>query len=450
MWHPIISNTSTVYSATLFILGAVSSLIMWYEKTEQNPSIFYKIKLHIPFALFISATITLKTTMSLYVVMFFFFDFFVGLLLSRQKKPFILTYVATGFVIILMTTPWILVFYEKVLAIFYSMAGNSYDSTVAPADVSIGTSLFFNNIHLYWGGRLYWFLFIFLLLAASSIIALVTLSNKKELPKSTLWTIPLISVSLSITIYYFLTATVLPWGHEINHSVRYTTPGLLACVPLLPFLLHFLSSSYSNGSLNNSLCSYSLTKQVFIPAAQILLIIYIGMFSPLFVDRIQKLQNDNTMIAYMSKNARKHTLPTIKAMSSAEHKNEIKNIQALVPEGEKILVWISTPFQMDFSRNQIEYISSVATSWNKSLGDDEEKALKSFKKDGIGYIFWQYAGYSMRGRSLYESMANSGVPRAMHEGQYGLYYWDTIDTLQKNSEVLYLNTESKYALFKLK
>jgi hypothetical protein len=450
VWHPIISNTSTVYSATLLFLGAVSSLMFWYENGELTHSISDKIKMHIPFALFISAILTLKTTMALYAVIFFFFDFFVGLLLIKQRKPFTVAYVTTGLIIILITTPWLLVHFSKIVAVFQSMASSSnLDSNVLPASVSIWISILFNNMHLYWGGRLYWFLSIFLLMTTTACLAFTMLWKKRFISESKLWSTPIISLLLSITLYYFITSTVLPWGHAINHSVRYTTPGLLAAVSLLPLLLHSIYYSATPKLKTNALFSYSLIRTTIVPASLILIVIYIGMFSPLFVNRIQRLHNDNTMLAFMSKNARKHMVPIISAMSSVEHKNEMKKIQSLVPEGEKFLVWISTPFQLDFTRNPIENVATITSSWNKMVGYDIEQVLQSFKKRGIGYILWQSGGFSMRGRPAYANMIENNDGRTPHEGYSGVYIWDAFAALQKRGEILYDNKENKHVLFKL-
>ncbi|MBF0381319.1 MAG: hypothetical protein HQL69_09895 [Magnetococcales bacterium] len=450
VWHPIISNTSTVYSATLFILAAVYSLMVWYENDNLKISIAKKIQSHIPFAFFISATITLKTTMALYVVVFFFFDFLVGLLLSKKLKPFIATYVTTGFVIIFITSPWLMVFHKKILAVLQSMVGSSYDSAVAVNDISFLNSLPIDNIQLYWGGKLYWYAIFFFLMISIAFTAIYIIIKKRDLPEHSLINVPIISLSFSIILYYFLTATVLPWGFAINHSVRYITPVLLSAMPLSAILLYSINNNVVDSKNNSAVFSYSLIKTTFIPLTKILLIVIVGAYSPLFVDRIQKLQEDRTMLSYMSKNARKSSIPKIVSMSSLDHKDEIKKIQSLVPEGEKILVWISTPFQIDFYRNKIEFVSSLDNSWNRTLGEDLKIFLQRLKQRGINYIFWQYEGFSMRGRQAYLNLSKNKLQRARYEGEYGLYFWDTLQLLQNSGEVLYVNDESKYALYKIK
>ncbi|MBF0444192.1 MAG: hypothetical protein HQL68_01280 [Magnetococcales bacterium] len=449
VWHPIFNNISTVYPATLFILGAVFGLIKWYRQLESNPSFLKQMAILLPVAFFISATLTLKATMVIYIIMFFFVDFLLGLLFVLKRKPFVVSYASFGFAVVFLVLPWLLVYREKVELILLSLSrGGDASSLVAPKS-SLWTLFQFSNLHLYWGGRLYWYLVIFLLMTATVYIALYLLAKNRRESGSTLWTIPLLSLFLSLTLFYFLAPVAFTWGYMVQHIVRYTTPVLLAAVPLLPFMLYTIHSSVSKGQLAKSPRFSTFIRDGFVPFAQMLLILYIGMFSVLFIDRIHRLNNYGTMLAYLSKGALKITVPKILALNSQEQKNEIKSIQAKVPKGEKILALIIAPFHLDYARNRIETVAKLDMVWNQTLGDDIETVLQTLKKRGIGYILWQYDKYPLRDKQSYSRGANSLDKRNNFEGQYGLYLLDTLETLKNRGEVLYFNEENKMVLFKL-
>jgi hypothetical protein len=450
VWYPINVNVSSVYSASLLILGAVASLMMWYKKAEKSCSVIEKIKLQIPFAFFISAIVTLKTTIAFYVVVFFFFDFFLGLTFTKNKKQFSISYVTIGFIVLLLTSPWLILYQEKILILINSIGASAYDSNMAVHGGSIWTILKFDNMHLYWGGRLYWFLVIFVTMIVAAFAALFLLWKKRELPHSNLWIIPLTSICLSISSVYFITYTSLPWGYMIEHAIRYNVPILLAALPILSFLFYFVSENATPKLLTGSFVSSSLIKKSLIPGAQIILVLYVGIFLSVFVDNIQKLNAYNTNLSIFSKSAIRHWARDTLANNSVKRKNELAIIQAKVPKGEKILVLISTPFHLDFARNQIENIHPNDLTWNRILGNSIEKVLETFKKREIGYIILQYKGYTIYDRKAYMNIVNKNNERTNYFGKLGVYYWDTFSTLKERGDVLYWNEESQTVLFKIK
>lgn len=109
-------------------------------------------------------------------------------------------------------------------------------------------------------------------------------------------------------------------------------------------------------------------------------------------------------------------------------------IQSLVPAGEALGVWVSTPFLLDFRRNPITHLdpAGLATRWARMPAD-------------VHYFLFQHHGFAVRTDGDFIQMATSP---GLGERMMGMRAIDFIDDLKSRSaraEVLYADQE--YVLF---
>jgi hypothetical protein len=451
MWHPVYMNTSAIYSSSLLILGAVYSLIVFYKSNKPTPSIINNIKVQIVFAFFVAAIITLKSTIAIFVIMFFLVNFMFGLIFVKDKIAFVQASIISFIMAIVLIIPWLLVHAEKISTVYQSFIATGYSATFAFKKGSLGVLLIFNYLELFWGGRLYWFLLLFVFFAVIISFSLFLLWKNKNEENPDIWSVPLISLCITSALFYFLSPLAFSWGHSIQHTVRHTIPGLLAGVAMLPILLYSISCLASSKSklLAKSLISAPNIKTILVPSAQVVLLLYIGMFVVLFVDRMERLDLHKSNISSLHWMAKEGWIPNVLALNSQAQRDEIKKIQEIIPKQEKILVWISTPFLLDFARNKIDTINSLDPLFKKGFGNDSGLFLQDLKKREVKYIFWQYGGIFMKDRQKFKSDVKHYHPKKRNEGQMGLFLLDIFEAMKNNGEIIYSNDTNKLVLFKI-
>lgn len=114
----------------------------------------------------------------------------------------------------------------------------------------------------------------------------------------------------------------------------------------------------------------------------------------------------------------------------------INAIQALVPAHEPLLVWIATPFLLDFNRNPIldVDIGGISTPWATT--------------PAVSYIMWQYDGTGVRKPKDYVAQMSGPGRRETYLAYKGYYYANQINKIAKDSDVIF--NDKKIILMKIK
>lgn len=114
----------------------------------------------------------------------------------------------------------------------------------------------------------------------------------------------------------------------------------------------------------------------------------------------------------------------------------ISEIQALVPEHEPLLVWIATPFLLDFKRNPIidVDIGGISTPWAIT--------------PPVSYIMWQYEGAGARKPRDYVGQMNGPGRRETYLAYKGYYYANQLNKFVKDSDIIF--NDKKIILMKIK
>jgi hypothetical protein len=423
----------------------------WYKHVESNSPFLELVKANTPFAFFLAASVTLKTNISIYIAMFFFINLFLGLMFISRRRDFFLAYTATGFLTVIILAPWLGSFMDQLIIVSrdFMEHGSQSNPALAITKGYIGSFVLFNNLELFWGPRLFWYLVFSLLMGSLILIALLLFWRERRLPKPTVWAAPLIAVCLTTFLYYFLSPVAFPWSYTIQHSVRYATPIVLPAVPLVPLIIYSISCATTSKLFVKPTLLPTFVKETLAPYFQGLSILFVGMFLVLFVDRLERMADYNHIISFGSKSSQENFSNDVMTLNSTERKKEIMTIQEKIPEGEKILVWIGMPIHLNFSRNRIETVYGFFYPWNNTPDTDIEVSIQSLKDRGIRYVLWQFEGYPMQDVSGFRGMYESGNLTHQVEGRYGLHFIRALTALWERSEQIYLNNKTKLVLFKV-
>ncbi|MBF0444193.1 MAG: hypothetical protein HQL68_01285 [Magnetococcales bacterium] len=443
IWHPVSIDISSIYSTTLMILGATFSLMMWYGQSPFNPTI----KTRIPFVFFISAMLTLKSTLFVYVALFLLFDLLLGLLFLPRRKPFVVVYTASLLMIIFLTAPWLLLFKEKISFILKSITTVGYQAFFALQKGSLGILLLFHDLQLFWGGRIYWFFLFFLLVAVVVSLALFLLWRRSSAARSQLDALPLISICLTASFFYFLSPLAFPWGNSTQHTVRHAMPGIMVVASLLPLLLHLIQHMASLQQPTKLFFSAFFFKENIVSSYHFVLLLFVGMFLVIFVDRIDQLKSNGSSLSYLSWSGQEDWIPNILSLNSKARKNEMVTIQGKASVGEKIIVWAGTPFHLDFSRNPIEVIVGFKTTWSRTLRDDGESMVESLRQRKVAYLLWQFGGFPMRYRESLLGDTKQSNNKQQRRGQLELL--ELLEKIRSLGSIVHLNEEHQLVLIKL-
>jgi len=126
------------------------------------------------------------------------------------------------------------------------------------------------------------------------------------------------------------------------------------------------------------------------------------------------------------------------AISSAA-RQEIREIQYKTQPGQKILVWISWPMHLDFSRNEIYSVTSgsLVNPWfDMPLNGNANDLVQYLKGQGVRYIMWEHQDYDAMEKT-YLSWLSNPYDGYRKQGERGLYLRDMLASIMKGGSFLY-------------
>lgn len=216
-------------------------------------------------------------------------------------------------------------------------------------------------------------------------------------------------------------AVILALGPQLNGyfaNIRYTTPYLIAGSSLL------LPIALRDVALKDG------RKAVFCIAGLVACGIgVLALFSGGFVSRIRQADNFGNSLAFSALATGPEYLAYNREVLYGSGAERMHKIQGTVPSGTSVLAWVTTPFQLDYSRNLIYDVEQAGT------GNPWAHLPKS------NYVIYQYAGYAVPPiDDIYEDLRHPGR-RERQVGQNALAVIDAIEKLWDGSPELYNDGE---------
>ncbi len=393
--NPQSVNIAALFSGTFVILGLLFASCLLTESLDES-GIEKPLGMAAIAGLLISSLVALKSTLVFFAVIYSAL-FFLGLFVVTPKKRLVLFLIATsGFCAAVTILPWLLLHLTN-----YVAAINVPSHTTAGANASIfsvlkgNVSEMFSTNNLYWGGSMLGYGTIIIELAVLGVASIFFMlpSSRSQSPQKG-YSLVAASACVAAIGSYILEFSFF----DLDNAVRYASPVLIATLPFA-FLVAGFNATVSYSS-QQRLHVKRRFEMVILTAASLVL----GLFGSDFFDRIERDYNNRTTDSFPINDA---IIRQNNYAFSIIARQTLRNIQYQTEAGSKILAWISIPFQLDFTRNEIQVVTAfgLLNPWlDIPLSGNPIDVARYFKKMGIRYIIWEYPEFGRMNKTQLKNM----------------------------------------------
>ena len=425
--NPQSVNISPIYLGSAFILGIIIASCQLLEQMDKSESDAIPLITVGILGLLLASLIALKNTFVSYALAYSAI-FFIGLLLISKDK---LKTFKIGTLVMLSTFLALLPWLALHAANFASAAHIALHASSATSSVNTFTSIGGNISGLFslansrYGGSLLSYGVIVLMLTAVGSYSFFNTFDKRAAAIQRGYFLVATASCAAGTIIYFFHGSILP----AETAVRYSCPVLIAT---LPFAWLVASLAASN-SLHPAKLPNPSSMRIGIVFLMPLLIVIL--FWNNFVERIERAYYQHmTFASNLSNKYLEHTRRSL----SLDAKQEIRAIQYKTEPAQKILVWISLPMHLDFSRNEIYSIMnlSLLNPWlDMPLNSDRNDMVQFLKGQGIRYIMWEKGGGGLE--SMYRRWLFDPNVSRRNMAERGLYLREMLASIMNGGRFLY-------------
>lgn len=354
--NPQLVNISSLFSGTALMMAAVFLTGLPAAPGREEPSAAI-------LGLLYAGLLTLKTTLVIFVGFHFLAVIAVGLWLGYRRVEWALRVVVWA---ILFTGPWLILNSPLYLAPARST------TPVLPGDAPAPLRLFSQEPLAYGATQLH---YTGLALAGLLLAAFVLFATRRGWfrPSSPVTAVAAAGLATSL-VYIVLVAGFGQLFFESGAATRYTCPVLIAVIPAILRLLEPLAENRRFRFLPLGAAGFGLA--------------VIGAFLPSAVARITQIAQCGVPLAYFYRfppKAKEENLDYNREVLSGALRSKLATIQALVPAGEPLGVWVMAPFWLDFKRNPILHTdpAGLTMRWAQMPAD-------------VNYFLLEYNGYAVR------------------------------------------------------
>lgn len=421
--NPQIVNTSSCYSGTLMILGLLYSIVHLNNEMFQsdNKPIVDTIIHTIPVAMFYSSIVSLKATFIVFACVFFVLKFLLELFFQKSRWVVIKKNVTIGTIALILFSPWLLspsTKYLHTLQAKLSATWMGLNSTATPAIIAQVPSAFsfaslFSTGKLFWGNSYTDYLAIFAALILAAALSFYRLTRSASTLEGEEIILLPVGAFAAIACIFIFSQMIAP-----HTALRYVIPVLIAIMPFSTLVI----GKYFVGSPQTCIKNCGL--------ALVAMHLIIGwMFSGTFIDRVERISQQRTLLSFPITESYKNFMRFI---FGGQRQEKIRSVQSHIAAGGHILAWISTPFYLDFARNKIttfEVCNIIGGAYKNEMLEDVDNinSLWNFlRKIGIQYIVWEYEGTAVKNDQWY--IAN-GAPE--------FFFKKTLPVLANHTKVIY-------------
>jgi len=165
-------------------------------------------------------------------------------------------------------------------------------------------------------------------------------------------------------------------------------------------------------------------------------IFMLAFFSPSAVARYREAVEFHSAIAFNPVEQYSGYLAYNDYWLSPAAREYVRGFQDKVPRGERLLVWINTPFLIDYKRNGIVDVDTagIGSPW-------------AHVPDGVQYVLWQYKGLGVRTSVDYEEVMAGEGAREREIAARALAFGGLLMRLSNSSPVI--ASDDKFVLFRI-
>lgn len=353
--NPEIINTSAVFSGSALILGLILLAGAGDEAEAAEPPAAW-------LGLLYAGMITLKTTFVLFVVL--------HLLALAVARGWLGTSRRAGLRPGLRSAAWTGVFLCPWLLLHAPRYGQALGAAAInpPVVVPEPFGLFSTAPELYGGTQLH---YTALAGAALAVAGLGLLAGRRGWIRPTAAAASAVAGLAAAGLGYFiLVGWLAPAAFGREGATRYAGPFLIGAVPAAIVFLGRIE--FRPGRRGGRI----------VPA--VLLGLVLAAFLPSLAVRVREIAAYGTPLAFTPSVASPAFIDYNRSALSDAARARLEAVQRLVPPGERVVAWVSTPFWLDFRRNDVVETnpSGLAARWAWPVP--------------ARYYLWEYRGYSVK------------------------------------------------------
>jgi len=266
----------------------------------------------------------------------------------------------------------------------------------------------------------------FIVMAIAICVFGVILCGRKERIRSRRTALAGLAASgACIVAAYLLIVALSPMLLGYEHSLRYAIPFLIAGAPII------LSLAYLWAIRDNSF----VFKLFFGTTTLLLGVIIIVSFSKSLKNRIhQAYESGSAILAFSDLSTNYKYIKYNEEVLHGNTKSRIIAAQKQIPPGQAVVIWVSTPFYLDYKRNVIFDVepAGIANPWAYMPEAD--------------YFLIEYRGLAVRPFEHYLETIIEPGRREQYIGQKCIAFLQSLETIKQNSDELY--NDGKIVVFK--
>ena len=420
LFHPQYVNISSLYSSVLFILTSIILSLEFLRNHSNVNSFYFKYILALSFSL--ASLVILKTNNAIFPLIYFFIFIFFIFIFRKFSKPIFQSIFITPLISLILVVPWLITLFN-----LYKDSTQSTNKTlnlkIPSLQIEPYIKKLISNDSLIYGGSHFAYTSLTIVGFLLIVLIIFVLKRKKielqKLEKTNLF-LSFVSIFSGIAIYFvmiFLGAKYSP----IEDLTRYSLPFIVATIPIGLF---FLFVSIPKNFLYSKFVFYF-----------IIIVLSINFFQ-YYVNRTIQSYKCGSQLSFTSFACSKDYLNYNKEVFKKEKKLFVQKLQKNIPEKKAIMVWINTPFYMDFKRNEIIDISIG--------GFDNPWA----KFPSAEYMIWEYKGFATRSIRDLEYFANKSFLIDKRIAIRTLQHIKKINQLYKNGKIKIIFDDGSVLIFK--
>ncbi len=420
-------NVSALYSGAAAVMAVfVCGILVSRNLGAQNGRSRWKTDLSL--ALVAGLLVTLKSTLAIFGVFFLGALYFLLLLAGPNRRETLKSLARVALATAIISLPWILVCAWPLLKA-RDVAGDFLPqadiaakySSVAVRDVP---SLF-SNAPLQYGGRPCAFYFAAAIcIAAGGCGLFAWLKRPRNRNSATGLVLAAAGLSLPavlLVIAHFFTADV---------AIRYWCPTLIGVFAVsTPAFLRLVQNRSAGLAVSASL------------------VVVLVSFSGSFGSRLHLAATKRTLLSFPVDSTH---VSFSTAMVSPFQADYMYSIQTNMAAGATALVWVVTPFQMDFARNRLLNVNEgglVSQLLQFPAGVPMASLEDYLRKNGIRYVLMETNGYGVPTLDRLQTMAVSRLAEFRQYGEYDIYLRKMLLALAAQNPVRF--ADNRMLLFEL-
>lgn len=422
--NPQSVNVSALYSSAFVILGALLTSYLLTEKLN-GPEIKKSLGLAALVGVFIASLVALKTTLVFFAAIYCAL-FCLGLFaIAQNKRRALLLSATTVLAATIAILPWLLLHLPNYLAALSAPHSASATNTSGFSLPKGNVSELFSTHALFYGGSMLGYGSIILVLAALCIFSIFFMLRGNHARQRGCALVSASACAAAVASYFMGGLLFDP-----ESAVRYACPVLIATLPFALLASSFNATGFAPqrpGSLA------WIGKSAILTGAALV----VALFGNNFASRIERAYSKHTTLSFPTSDT--YIQYNLYVLSEKARQSTL-NIQNQTETGAKILAWISMPLHLDFARNEIQVLMEpgLTNPWlDLPLSGNPAEVAQHLKKHGIRYILWEYRGFGMKGRRVYEGYLHSPFPVYRKLAERNLYMRDILTAIMTGGNFLY-------------